>query len=121
MAAPENAVPLAAKYEAIADLWSPHIVAEFNGMHVKLARVEGEFMWHSHQDTDEVFLVHRGSLEIQMRGRETVVLTAGDMFVVPAGIEHRPIAPEMCELMLIEPAGTPNTGDRATAAQEPWI
>lgn len=105
----------------IQESWSPHIVAEFNGLHVKLAKAHGEFVWHTHGDTDEVFLIHRGSIEIQLRDSPSVELTAGDLFVVPAGVEHRPVADAECELLLIEPAETPNTGDAATAADEPWI
>ncbi|MCP5117924.1 MAG: cupin domain-containing protein, partial [bacterium] len=91
------------------------------GLHVKLAKARGEFVWHTHTDTDEVFLINKGSVEIQMRGRPSVRLSAGDLFVVPAGVEHRPVADAECELLLIEPAETPNTGDAATAAEEPWI
>ncbi|MCP3974020.1 MAG: cupin domain-containing protein [bacterium] len=101
--------------------WSPHIVAEFNGLHVKLAKAHGEFLWHTHEETDEVFLVHRGSVEIQMRNRPSAHLSAGDLFVVPAGLEHRPVADAECEILLIEPAETPNTGDAATATAEVWI
>ena len=121
MAAPTDVVSLAEKFRDVKGLWSPHIVAEFNGFHVKLARVEGDFLWHTHEDTDEVFLIHRGAVTIEMRDREPVSLQEGDMFVVPAGVEHRPVADEQCELLLIEPAGTPNTGDESSAAEEPWI
>lgn len=121
MASPDDVVGLQSKFEMIQEAWSPHIVAEFNGLHVKLAKARGEFVWHTHIDTDEVFLVHRGNVEIQMRDRPSVELAAGDLFVVPAGVEHRPVADADCELLLIEPAETPNTGDAATAAQEPWI
>ena len=121
LAAPDTVVNIESKFEKVEGLWSPHIVAEFNGMHVKLARIDGEFMWHSHEDTDEVFMVHRGSVEIQLRDGVSTILGPGDVYVVPAGVEHRPVAPGECELVLIEPAATPNTGDRATAASEPWI
>ena len=121
MASPKDAISIAAKFDRIADLWSPRIVAEFNGLHVKLARGKDEFMWHTHEDTDELFWIHRGAVEIQMRDRPAVQLTAGDLFVVPAGVEHRPVASDECELVLIEPAHTPNTGNAATAAQEEWI
>ena len=121
MAAPDGAVALDAKFEQIDSLWSPHIVAEFNGFHVKLARIEGEFQWHTHDDTDEVFLVHRGTLTIDLEGRQPVALGTGQMFVVPAGVEHRPRAEPGTEILLIEPANTPNTGDPETAAEEPWL
>ena len=121
VASPDGVVGLSDKFNVVAGLWAPHIVAEFNGLHVKLARVQGEFTWHTHDETDEMFLVHKGSVEIQMRNRSAVRLRAGDLFVVPAGVEHRPVAENECELLLIEPANTPNTGDKATAAEEPWI
>lgn len=121
MALPKEVVGLESKFERIEKPWSPHIVAEFNGLHIKLAKAHGDFVWHVHIDTDEVFLVHKGSVEIQMRNRPSAHLHAGDLFVVPAGVEHRPVATAECELLLIEPAATPNTGDSATAAEEPWI
>ncbi len=121
MAAPADVVSLAEKFERVRELWSPHAVAEFNGLQIKLVRVHGEFVWHKHDDTDEVFLVHRGTLRIETRGSDTVTLHAGDLFVVPAGIEHRPVAELECEILLIEPAGTPNTGEVATAAEVPLI
>jgi mannose-6-phosphate isomerase-like protein (cupin superfamily) len=121
VASPDGVVGLDDKFSKVAGFWSPHIVAEFNGLHVKLARVHGEFVWHTHEETDEVFLVNKGSVEIQMRDRPAVRLGSGDLFVVPAGVEHRPVAEEECELLLIEPANTPNTGNEDTAADEPWI
>ena len=121
MAAPGDVVGVAAKFDEVRDLWAPRIIAEFNGLHVKLARGRGEFVWHSHEDTDEVFLVHRGSVEIQMRDRPAVKLATGDLYVVPAGVEHRPVVADECELLLIEPANTPNTGSAASAAEEEWI
>jgi mannose-6-phosphate isomerase-like protein (cupin superfamily) len=114
-------VSVPAKFDGVRDLWSPRIVAEFNGLHVKLARGKGEFVWHTHEETDELFLVHRGSVDIQMRDRPSVKLAAGDLYVVPAGVEHRPVVTDECELVLIEPASTLNTGDAATAAGEVWI
>lgn len=121
MAAPSEPITISDKFTDVAGLWSPHIVAEFNGLHIKLARVQGEFVWHSHPETDEVFFIQRGTLTIEMRDGPPVELRAGDLYVVPAGREHRPVAPEECELLLIEPADTPNTGDAATATAEPWI
>lgn len=121
MAGPADAVNVASKFDQIGDMWSPRIAAEFNGLHVKLARGQGEFMWHTHKETDEFFWIHRGAVEIQMRDRPSVQLTAGDVFVVPAGVEHRPVATGECEIVFIEPAHTPNTGDVATATQEEWI
>ena len=121
MAGPPDVVSLAAKYAEFSDSWSPRIVAEFNGLHVKLARGRGTFVWHTHEETDEVFLIHSGSMEIQMRDRPAVQLEAGDLFVVPAGVEHRPVVTDECELLLIEPANTPNTGNAETATEEEWI
>ena len=121
MARPGDAVRIAAKFGDIVEVWSPRIVAEFNGLHVKLARGKGDFVWHTHEDTDELFWIHSGSVEIQMRDRSAVQLTAGDLFVVPAGVEHRPVVFDECEILLIEPANTPNTGNAATATEEEWI
>ncbi len=104
-------------------------------MHVKVVKVQGEFVWHVHDDTDEFFLVHRGRLTIQLRsngqpqgdgsrGNDEVHLEAGDMFVVPKGVEHRPVAIEECEIVLMEPVGVVNTGDTPDSeltAPEQWI
>ena len=121
MAAPDLPVSLSAKYAVFDDQWSPKIVAEFNGNHIKLAKVEGTFEWHTHDDTDEVFLCMGGSLVIEVDGREPANLSAGDLYVVPRGIRHRPIASGEALIVLIEPADTPNTGDEKTAAEEDWI
>lgn len=111
----EGPVNLAAKLAGFSDLWAPRSVAGFNGHDVMVVKVQGAFVWHRHDDTDDLFLVLRGSLEIEMRGR-TVLLGTGDVFVVPRGVEHRPVAQGEAHLLLIEPTGTPNTGDPATAA-----
>jgi mannose-6-phosphate isomerase-like protein (cupin superfamily) len=112
------------KFAAFTDLWSPKIVAQMNDIHVKVVKVEGEFVWHTHDDTDELFLVHRGELTIELRGQDDVVLGPGDIFVVPKGVEHRPVAGAECEAVLLEPVGVVNTGDVAesekTAIAE-WI
>ena len=121
MARPEKAVSIASKFADIAGTWAPRIVAEFNGLHVKLARGKGDFVWHTHEETDELFWIHSGSVEIQMRDRPAVQLTAGHLFVVPAGVEHRPVVAGECEILLIEVADTPNTGHMATATEEEWI
>lgn len=120
MAAPDHTVNLAEKLASFHELWAPRTVAEFNGLHVKVAKLDGEFTWHSHEDTDEVFLVLSGTVEIELEDRPTATLGAGDLFVVPRGVRHRPIAQGECELVLIEPAGVPNTGDADTAAPELW-
>jgi mannose-6-phosphate isomerase-like protein (cupin superfamily) len=111
---PSGAVSLAAKLADFTEYWQPRTVAEFNGHDVMVVKAKGEFVWHKHDETDDLFLVLRGRLVIQLRDRD-VELGAGDLFVVPKGVEHRPVAEEEVHLMLIEPSGTPNTGDRATA------
>jgi mannose-6-phosphate isomerase-like protein (cupin superfamily) len=103
-------VTLAEKFAAFSDHFTPHIVAELNGQHVKLVKFQGEFVWHHHRDEDELFLVHRGSFRMEFRDR-VVELHAGDFLVVPRGVEHRPVAAEEVEVILFEPAGTLNTGD----------
>jgi len=110
-----HAINLAAKLVTFDETWSPRTVATFNGHDVMVVKVEGEFRWHSHADTDDLFLVLHGEIDIQMRDR-TVTLKAGEMFVVAKGVEHRPVARQEAHLLLIEPTGTPNTGDAATAA-----
>jgi mannose-6-phosphate isomerase-like protein (cupin superfamily) len=110
-----EAVNLAAKLGAFDERWSPKVVASFNGHDVMVVKVKGRFVWHSHPDTDDFFLVLRGRLRIEMRERD-VNLGPGELYVVPRGVEHCPVAEEETELLLIEPAGTPNTGDPATAA-----
>jgi mannose-6-phosphate isomerase-like protein (cupin superfamily) len=124
MAAPDEVVNLDDKFGRFDDRWTPRILAEINDMHLKAVKVEGEFVWHDHPDTDEFFLVRTGRLTIELRDRPAVTLGPGDLFVVPRGIEHRPVADEICELLLLEPAGVVNTGDAGgelTAAADEWI
>ena len=102
-------VSLAEKFALISEHWSPKIVGELNGQHVKLAKCLGEFVWHRHDREDELFLVHRGRLRLEFRDG-AVELGPGDFCVVPRGVEHRPVAPDEVELVLFEPAGTLNTG-----------
>ena len=109
-------VNLAEKLSTFDEHWSPRTVAEFNGHDVMVVKVKGEFVWHHHDDTDDFFLVLKGRITIRMRDGD-VELGPGEMFVVPVGIEHQPVAAEEAELLLIEPSGTPNTGDGTTAAQ----
>jgi mannose-6-phosphate isomerase-like protein (cupin superfamily) len=112
----DDKVNLAAKLATFSNHWSPRIVAGYNGNDVMVVKVEGEFTWHSHPDTDDFFLVLSGELDIELPDR-TVTLGPGELFVVPRGVEHRPCARKgEVQLLLIEPAGTPNTGDPATAA-----
>jgi mannose-6-phosphate isomerase-like protein (cupin superfamily) len=108
-------VNLAEKLASFTELWSPRAVAKFNGCDVMVVKVQDEFVWHKHDDTDDFFLVLKGRLEIELRDR-TITLEPGELFIVPKGVEHRPRAAEETHLLLIEPAGTPNTGDAATAA-----
>jgi mannose-6-phosphate isomerase-like protein (cupin superfamily) len=124
MAAPDVPVDIDVKFASIHDRWAPKIIGEINDFHLKAAKVEGEFVWHTHEDTDEFFLVRRGELTIQMRGRDDVVIPAGSFFVVPRGVEHRPIAENECEILLLEPKGVVNTGDIRDAdltADEEWL
>ncbi len=108
------AINLAEKLAAFQEHWSPKIVGDFNGHDLMVVKVQGEFVWHAHPDTDDFFMVLHGRLRIEMRDRD-VVLRPGEMFVVPKGVEHRPVAEEETHLLLIEPHGTPNTGDPRTA------
>ncbi|HET6617389.1 MAG TPA: cupin domain-containing protein [Gemmatimonadota bacterium] len=103
-------IDLAEKLSRIDERWSPRIVAELNGQHVKLVKLEGEFVWHSHAEEDELFLVLSGQLRIELRDG-AVVLGPGQMVVVPRGIEHRPVAEGEVHVLLFEPAGTLNTGN----------
>lgn len=110
-----RAVNLSEKLATFSEHWSPKIVAGFNGHDVMVVKCKGEFVWHSHPDTDDFFLVLQGRLTIQMRD-DDVHLGPGEMFVVQRGAEHRTVAEEEVHLLLLEPSGTPNTGDLATAA-----
>jgi mannose-6-phosphate isomerase-like protein (cupin superfamily) len=107
-------VNLAAKLDTFTEYWLPKIVTKFNDHDVMVVKVKGEFVWHSHSETDDFFLVLKGKLAIQLRNRE-LKLGPGDLYVVPKGVEHRPCAEDEAHLLLIEPHGTPNTGDAATA------
>lgn len=110
-------VNLAEKFAAFTEHWAPRIVARYNDNDIRIVKVEGEFVWHAHPETDDFFLVLEGVLDIELRDR-TVTLHPGEIFVVPRGVEHRPVARQgEVKLIVIEPAGTPNTGDEATATQ----
>jgi len=111
------------KLAKFSEHWSPKIIAQMNDYQFKLAKVQGEFVWHDHPETDEVFLVIKGKLEIHFRDGK-VTLHEGELFVVPKGVEHKPIAEVECHILLIEPAGTVNTGevvDEKTAPNHVWI
>lgn len=103
-------IHLAEKFAAIDEPWSPRIIAELNGQHVKAAKLRGEFVWHHHEEEDELFLVVSGRLRMEFRDR-AVTLGPGEMIVVPRGVEHRPVAEVEVEVLLFEPAGTLNTGN----------
>jgi mannose-6-phosphate isomerase-like protein (cupin superfamily) len=109
-----RSINLAEKLAGFTERWQPRTVAEFNGHDIMVVKAQGEFVWHKHDETDDLFLVLRGELTIELRDG-SVTLRAGDLFVVPKGVEHRPVAKEEVHILLIEPSGTPNTGDRATA------
>lgn len=116
-------INIADKFSQFTDLWSPKVIARMNDYHFKLARIKGEFIWHSHPDTDEVFIVMQGMMTIHFREGE-VNLKLGELYVVPKGIEHKPSAEGECQIMLIEPIGTINTGDAGgemTTQDEVWI
>jgi mannose-6-phosphate isomerase-like protein (cupin superfamily) len=110
MAAPDHAVNLTDALSRFDETWSPKIVAEANGWQVKVVKADGEFVWHDHPETDELFQVLAGRLRIRLDGRPDVELGPGDVFVVPRGPRHQPVATG-CKMLLLEPAGVPNTGD----------
>jgi mannose-6-phosphate isomerase-like protein (cupin superfamily) len=105
-----DAIHLTEKLSRFDDTWAPRIIGQLNNYHVMLAKIQGKFIWHSHPETDELFLVLHGSMVIAFRDKE-VPLAEGDMLIVPAGVEHKPRAAEECHILLIEPVGTVNTGD----------
>ncbi|MCE2570050.1 cupin domain-containing protein [Motilimonas eburnea] len=118
-----QAINIKEKLSQFDALWSPRVIAEMNDYQFKLAKGEGEFVWHAHQDTDEVFIVIDGTLEIEFRDGK-VTLTNGEMFVIPKGVEHKPFAKGLCQVLLVEPRGVINTGDAGgdlTAEADIWI
>jgi mannose-6-phosphate isomerase-like protein (cupin superfamily) len=124
-----QAIDLAGKIALIEDHWQPRVVAEMNDYQFKVVKLKGEFVWHRHADTDETFIVLDGDLRIDFRGGPSgdgsMVLRAGQMAVVPRGVDHKPIAQAEVRLLLIEPRGVVNTGDGAaserTVANDQWI
>ena len=116
-------INIADKFASFSERWSPRVVVELNDYQVKLVRIQGEFVWHHHADTDELFIVIDGEMAIELRdGR--VELKAGEMFVVPKGVEHRPVAREECRILLVEPRGVVNTGEAGgayTAPLDAWV
>ncbi len=103
-------INIGSKLNLFQDHWNPRIIGELNGQHVKLAKLKGEFIWHSHEKEDELFYVLKGSLRMEFRDR-VEILQAGDMIIVPRGVEHKPVAEEEVQVMLFEPASTVNTGE----------
>ena len=103
-------VNLAQKFRLFDEHWSPKIVGELNGQHVKLAKLKGEFVWHHHDDEDELFFVVKGQLIMKL-GDGDIELNEGEFLIVPRGVEHKPVAPEEVEVLLFEPKGTLNTGN----------
>ena len=111
------------KFSGFSDRWSPKIIAQMNDYHFKLVKIRGDFVWHRHDTTDEVFIALDGEMAIEFRDRK-VCLKAGEMFVVPKGVEHKPFAENECRILLVEPAGTVNTGNAGgerTADNNTWI
>lgn len=116
-------INLKEKLSMFSDHWSPKIIAEMNDYQIKLVKIEGDFVWHNHEDTDEMFFVIEGKMEIEFEN-ETVELNAGEMYVVPKGVNHKPRAESECKVMLVEPRGVVNTGDtedELTAPNDVWI
>lgn len=120
-----NVFTLKDKFAKFNELWQPKIVGELNDSHVKIAKVQGEFIWHHHEDEDELFYLLRGTLHIHLRDQEPLVLKEGDMAIIPKGVEHRPVAESEAWIMMIEPKTTTNTGNRTdsdrTVEQPEWI
>lgn len=110
-----HAINLAQKLSTFSEHWQPRVVGLFNGHDLMVAKVKGEFVWHKHEETDDFFLVLQGRITIRMKEGD-VSVGPGEVFVVPRGVEHCPVAEEEAHILLIEPSGTPNTGNVATAA-----
>jgi mannose-6-phosphate isomerase-like protein (cupin superfamily) len=116
-------INLEEKFAMFNEHWTPKIISELNDYQIKIVKVEGDFVWHDHSDTDEFFLVIEGTLFIEFEG-ETMELNAGELYVVPKGVQHRPYALQECKVMLIEPRGVVNTGEaesNLTASNDVWI
>lgn len=116
-------INLKEKLALFSDHWSPKVIAEMNDYQFKLVKIQGDFVWHHHDDTDEVFIVIEGKMKIEFEN-ETVELNEGDMYVVPKGVEHKPYAENECKVLLVEPRGVVNTGNTEgdlTASNDVWI
>ena len=111
------------KFSKFSEQWTPKVIAEMNDYQFKLVKIEGEFVWHNHSDTDEVFIVLEGKMFIEFEN-ETIELNQGEMYVVPKGMQHKPYAEQECKVMLVEPKGVVNTGEASgdlTAQNDIWI
>jgi mannose-6-phosphate isomerase-like protein (cupin superfamily) len=111
------------KFSKFSEQWTPKVIAEMNDYQFKLVKIEGEFVWHNHSDTDEVFIVIEGKMFIEFED-ETIELNQGEMYVVPKGVQHKPYAEQECKVMLVEPKGVVNTGEASgdlTAQNDIWI
>ena len=111
------------KFSKFSEHWTPKVIAEMNDYQFKLVKIEGEFVWHNHSDTDEVFFVVEGKMFIEFES-ETIELNQGEMYVVPKGVQHKPYAEQECKVMLVEPKGVVNTGEASgelTAQNDVWI
>lgn len=118
-----QAININNKLSKFNEYWSPKVISEMNDYQFKLVKLLGDFVWHSHNDTDEVFIVIEGEMKIEFRDGE-VTLSKGEMYVVPKGVEHKPFAEKECQVMLVEPKGVVNTGDHQgelTAENDVWI
>ena len=116
-------INLKEKLSKFSDHWSPRIIAEMNDYQFKVVKIKGDFVWHNHDDTDEVFIVLEGEMKIEFKDK-TVELKEGEMFVVPKGVEHKPYSEKECKIMLVEPKGVVNTGDTdgdLTSPNDVWI
>ena len=116
-------INIAEKFAKFSEQWSPKVIAQLNDYHVKIAKIQGEFVWHSHAETDELFWVIDGKMRIDFRDGH-VTLQSGELCVVPKNIEHKPYAEQECQILMLEPAGTVNTGDSGgdmTIHEAPWI
>ena len=117
-------VNLGEKLSKFSEQWTPKVIAEMNDYQFKLVKIEGEFVWHEHLDTDEAFIVIEGSMRIDFENGSSVELDEGEMYVVPRGVRHRPCAESECKVMLVEPKGVVNTGgadSELTAPNDEWV
>tara|TARA_B100000676_G_C17811185_1_gene697518 strand:- start:184 stop:555 length:372 start_codon:yes stop_codon:yes gene_type:complete len=119
----DDKINLKEKFSKFSDHWSPKVIAEMNDYQFKLVKIKDDFVWHQHNDTDEVFIVINGSMKIEFRDK-TIDLSEGEMFVVPKGVEHKPYSKDECKVMVVEPKGVVNTGESKgslTAENDVWI